>query len=45
MTLNPYIEAHELRELVLKKEVRPREVAGGRDRQPDDALTRELPPV
>ena len=27
MTLNPYIEAHELRELVLKKEVRPREVA------------------
>ncbi len=27
MTLNPYIEAYELRELVLKKEVRPREVA------------------
>jgi Asp-tRNA(Asn)/Glu-tRNA(Gln) amidotransferase A subunit family amidase len=27
VTLNPYIEAHELRELVLKKEVRPREVA------------------
>ena len=27
MTLNPYIEAHELRELVRKKEVRPREVA------------------
>ena len=27
MTLNPYIEAHELRELVLKKQVRPREVA------------------
>jgi amidase len=25
--LNPYIEAHELRELILKKEVRPREVA------------------
>ena len=25
--LNPYIEAWELRELVLKKEVRPREVA------------------
>ena len=25
--LSPYIEAHELRELVLKKEVRPREVA------------------
>ena len=25
--LNPYIEAHELRDLVLKKEVRPREVA------------------
>ncbi len=25
--LNPYIEAHELRELVLKKEIRPREVA------------------
>jgi amidase len=27
VTLNPYIEAHELRELVRKKEVRPREVA------------------
>jgi hypothetical protein len=27
VTLNPYIEAHELRELVLKKQVRPREVA------------------
>ena len=25
--LNPYIEAHELRDLVLKKEVRPRDVA------------------
>jgi amidase len=25
--INPYIEAHELRELVLKKELRPREVA------------------
>ena len=25
--LNPYIEAWDLRELVLKKEVRPREVA------------------
>src|SRR5579862_4464940 len=25
--LNPYIEAHELRELLLKKEIRPREVA------------------
>ncbi len=27
MTLNPYIEAYELRELVFKEEVRPREVA------------------
>ena len=25
--LNPYIEAHELRDLVLKKEIKPREVA------------------
>jgi Asp-tRNA(Asn)/Glu-tRNA(Gln) amidotransferase A subunit family amidase len=27
VTLNPYIEAYELRELVLKREIRPREVA------------------